>query len=420
VCVMSTSAASFEHPLVAAAREVGGVLDEVAGSDPMWLSTADKQALLVEVTTSMNKLAGLRARTLASAGDVAAETGSRDPAAWLAVETRTSRREAAQAERLGAALDRWTEVAEGLGDGAVTFEQAEVLVRALDALPESLDPALVAKAEQYLVAQAAEFGPPELRRLGRRALEVIAPDIADAEEEAALRAEERRARRVTRLTFRPRGDGTTDVHARVPEHVASRLRAYLDAMTSPRRAASGGLSPLGDVDRLPLPRRRGEAFCSMLEQLPADRLPVHGGSATSVMVMIDHAALRSGLGLAETSTGEVITASEARRLACTAGIIPVVMGGKGEILDLGRARRLFSPAQRKALAVRDRRCRAEGCDIPAAWCEAHHDRRPWIRGGRTDLSDGLMLCSFHHRRAHDSHYQRSRLPNGDVRYTWRT
>ena len=138
------------------------------------------------------------------------------------------------------------------------------------------------------------------------------------------------------------------------------------------------------------------------------------------MVTIDLDTLRSGLGLAETSTGETITAAEARRLACTAGIVPVVLGGKSEVLDLGRTRRLFSPAQRKALAVRDRHCRAEGCDLPAAWCEAHHATTAWSRDGRTDLADGLLLCSFHHHRAHDTRYQTDRFPNGDIRYTRRT
>ena len=123
--------------------------------------------------------------------------------------------------------------------------------------------------------------------------------------------------------------------------------------------------------------------------------------------------------MAETSTGDTLTAAEARRLACTAQIIPAVLGGTSEILDLGRTRRLFSPAQRKALAIRDRGCRAEGCDIPAAWSEAHH-HQPWSRGGKTDLKDGLLLCSFHHHRTHDPHWHTQRLPGGDVRYTRRT
>jgi len=145
--------------------------------------------------------------------------------------------------------------------------------------------------------------------------------------------------------------------------VASRLRAHLDAYTSPRRTALVAASG-SEVDMLPLARRRGEAFCALLEHMPSNRLPQHGGSATSVMVMVDLATLRSELGLAENSTGETITAAEARRLACTAGILPVVLGGTSEILDLGRSHRLCSPPQRKALDVRDRRCRGDGCEIP--------------------------------------------------------
>jgi hypothetical protein len=307
-------------------------------------------------------------------------------------------------------------VAEAASTGRVSWEQTGVLIRCLEALPADVDPDLMVKAEAHLVGEAGHFGPRELARLGRRVLEVIAPEVADAAEAQALAAEERRARAVTRLTMRPRADGTTDLHARLPEQVASRLRVYLDAFTSPRRTEV----PVGEVDRMPLSRRRGEAFCTLLEQLPADRLPHHGGTATSVMVTIDLEALRSGLGLAETSTGEVITAGEARRLACTASMVPVVLGGTGEILDLGRARRLFSPAQRKAMALRDHRCRAEGCDIPAAWCEAHHAEKPWSRGGRTDLAHGLLLCSFHHHRAHDQRYDGRRLPNGDIRFARRT
>jgi hypothetical protein len=138
------------------------------------------------------------------------------------------------------------------------------------------------------------------------------------------------------------------------------------------------------------------------------------------MVMIDFDALTGGLGVADLSTGGQVTATQARRLACTAGIIPVVLGGAGEVLDLGRTRRLFSPGQRKAMAIRDRRCSEEACDIPAVWCEAHHATNPWTKGGRTDLKDGLLLCSFRHHRAHHPQWVTARLPNGDVRFTRRT
>ncbi len=157
----------------------------------------------------------------------------------------------------------------------------------------------------------------------------------------------------------------------------------------------------------------------MLEAIPCERLPRHGGAATSVVVTIDHDTLREQLGAAGLDTGDRITASEAMRLACNASILPVVLDGAGQPLHLGRARRLFTSAQRTAMAVRDRRCRTHGCTVPATWCEAHH-RTPWSRGGRTDIEDGVLLCSWHHHRAHDPAYRTDTLPNGDVRFRRRT
>lgn len=148
-------------------------------------------------------------------------------------------------------------------------------------------------------------------------------------------------------------------------------------------------------------------------------MPLHGGDATTVIVAIDFAALRGELGTA-LMADQPITAAHARRLACTASIIPAVLGGESEILDLGRARRLFSAAQRKAMAIRDVHCRAEGCDIPAAWCEAHHAGRPWATGGQTDLAGGVLLCSWHHHRAHDHRYHHRRHPDGSIRFERRT
>ncbi|WP_434995954.1 DUF222 domain-containing protein [Arthrobacter sp. Ld5] len=94
--------------------------------------------------------------------------------------------------------------------------------------------------------------------------------------------------------------------------------------------------------------------------------------------------------------GGPVTARTVRKIACDADIIPVVLGGRGEVLDVGRARRLFGVAQRRALVARDRGCAFPDCTVPAVWTEAHHIT-PWVAGGRTDVSNGCLLCSFHHR-----------------------
>ena len=164
--------------------------------------------------------------------------------------------------------------------------------------------------------------------------------------------------------------------------------------------------------------RLGSAFASFLEHLDPQRLPIHGGDATTVMVTIDLPSLAEQVGSAGVATIDdvPISAAAVRRLACTAKIIPVVLSGTSEILDMGRARRLFTRAQRKALRLLHQRCRARGCRVKATWCEAHHLSQPWATGGTTDLADGTLLCCHHHHRAHDSRYETRVHPDGDITF----
>ncbi|WP_442939970.1 DUF222 domain-containing protein [Nocardioides sp. B-3] len=126
-----------------------------------------------------------------------------------------------------------------------------------------------------------------------------------------------------------------------------------------------------------------------------------------------------GPAAASLDTGGRISAGQARRLACEAGIIPAVLGGASEVLDLGRTRRFHTKAQRVAIAHRDGGCTAEGCDLPPAACHVHHDQ-PWSRGGPTDTTTGRLLCHRHHRVIHDDRYETTRLSNGKVSFHRRT
>src|SRR3546814_506775 len=129
---------------------------------------------------------------------------------------------------------------------------------------------------------------------------------------------------------------------------------------------------------------------------------------------VSSSVLTAGMIDADLGLGDNLSAAEARRLACTAKIIPAVLGNHSEILDLGRSDRLFRPAQRKAMRLRDKCCKAEGCDHPATWCEAHHLKR-WADGGRTDLTDGVLLCPYHHHLIHDPRYEHEILADGRIR-----
>ena len=83
-------------------------------------------------------------------------------------------------------------------------------------------------------------------------------------------------------------------------------------------------------------------------------------------------------------------------LCCDAAVVPIVMNGCGQPLDVGRATRTIPDGLRRAVAARDRGCAHPGCDRPPSWCECHHVV-PWERGGETTLSNLAMLCRMHHR-----------------------
>ena len=417
------------HPYVAGLERLDAELDALAGLDPTFLSLADKrQALLLAARTASRALA-LEARVIACADDVADAEGFRDPAAWVAHRANVSGASARRAQRLGVACEqRWHQVGQALSEGAMSVDQGFVVVAALDEVccagrlvEASADEwaEVLVRAECYLVEQAADFGPRALQRLGERLLEVVAPEWVEQLEERQLHDAERAARRRTSLKVQRLGDGTALIKARVPESVALRLTTLLESFTNPRGDTGETVEPGADGRRAPYERRLGEAFCSLLESLDPSRLPLHGGDATTVVITMDLKALVEGLGSASLADGSRITAGEARRLACTANLVPAVLGTRSVPLDLGHATRLFSPGQRKALAIRDRECRANGCSIPATWCEAHH-LRPWSAGGKTDLDNGLLLCSHHHHLVHDERYLHQRMPNGDLRFARRT
>ena len=152
-------------------------------------------------------------------------------------------------------------------------------------------------------------------------------------------------------------------------------------------------------------RRLADALVELARRALADGGPPDtGGLRPEVVVTMTLDQLRAGddatgpAGCAQITGGAVrepISAGAARRIACGAGIIPAVLGGRSQILDYGHTRRTASPGQRKALALRDGGCTARGCDRPPSWCEAHH-LIPWSILPRTDLNNLALVCDAHH------------------------
>lgn len=124
-----------------------------------------------------------------------------------------------------------------------------------------------------------------------------------------------------------------------------------------------------------------------------------------IFVTMSYDALKGALvGAGQTLTGESLSAGQVRRLACTAELVPVVLGSGSQVLDLGREVRLATPGQQQLLWLRDQGCSVPGCTVPATWCDAHHVSW-WSRGGATDITNLALLCGRHHTLVHERDLQ---------------
>jgi hypothetical protein len=251
----------------------------------------------------------------------------------------------------------------------------------------------------------------DLKQLSRRAdriSEVFAPESVDEVENGIVEDREKRAWQATQLWMVDQGDGTTKGGFVIPEAQADMLRNALEAISAPQIRHDDAL-----LDERPTySQKLGWAFCSLIEAIPADKLPDTAGVGAILTINLDHEVLLDKVKTATLSTGTKISAGQARRMACSLRILPAVFGGESLPLDVGRAKRLFTGHQRRALELRDRGCIFPGCDRPPSWCVAHHARERWADGSDTNLEDGVLLCPHHHRVLHDDGWDIRFAPDG--------
>jgi hypothetical protein len=428
------------HPLVRFTEALDGLLDDTIHAAAWTMSPAELQRVLPRLTRAAARLAEVELRVLhaADTASVGDDVGATNTAHWWAHVTGQRIPAARSATVLAEKLDGGHEaVRTALAAGRVQVAQARVIVAAVEELPTDLvGPELVSDAEADLVGLAdldGEFrlDPKALRVAGRRVLEVVAPEIAEAHEKDVLEREERDAETSAYLHLRHDGHGSVIGKFKIPALHGAILTRHLTALAAPRHqdAVNGHGSDRGDADVQPArstwPVRLGEAFCEYLVTRPTTGagMPKAGGMAATVVVTMTLEQLRGGLKgsdkAAVLDTGEPISASLARRLACEAGIIPAVLGSTSQPLDLGRKTRFHTEPQRIALMLRDGGCAVVGCDAPPGMTHAHH-KDSWSSGGGTSIDRGVLLCGPHHRTAHDARYQLKTDSHGRVTFTRRT
>lgn len=405
---------------------VGAARDAVQAAQAVRLGSVDDASLgaaLVEVAALQSQVVSLKLQVLAEADArrLAEQTADTDTGAWAAKLTGTTQ----AVMRGGLWLARLLEEKYGVtrrafADGGIEEAQAQVIVRAAEKLPSGVTPAERESAEAHLVAKAVEgMNARQLRQAARRMLEVVSAELADEHEASMLEGEEERAEVETWMTLHDNADGTFSGRFVIPEVHGHLLRNVLEKLSSPNRLSRnragdvvGDETVPGMAQNLNWSERLGSAFVELIEHLPTTSF---GPVGATLIATIDHQRLLDGLGSARLDSGAHISAGEARRLACGAGIVPAVLGGPSAPLDLGRLVRLHTETMRRALALTHDTCAAEGCERPFAWCDIHHPH-PWSQGGQTSVKNGIPLCGHHHRRAHDKVFDLSILPTGEARF----
>ncbi|HKY57056.1 MAG TPA: DUF222 domain-containing protein [Aeromicrobium sp.] len=341
--------------------------------------------------------AAVRAVEWTSPGRTAAQNIARD----FGNDNRAAQRELNDAQTTSKA----SMAEQAAADGTISHRHATVIGRALADLPADTTAEQRTWCEKALIRDAAHYSPTDLATRGRRITDQFKPEPeVDTDEDALLRRREAMARAKTSLSLWDNHDGTWSGRFTIPELHGRILKTVTDAHTAPRRSH---LDPTADPFE-PLDKRQGKAFCSILEHIPTDGLPTSGGTPIRIVVTISEDKLRSKVAAATLATGERLSAGQLRRLAANHGIIPAVLGSDSIPVDLGRTQRLFSKAQRDALAVMDGGCTAPGCDRPPSWCEVQHTR-PWAHDGNTDLSNATLHCSACHHRADQEGWKYKRV-----------
>lgn len=160
-----------------------------------------------------------------------------------------------------------------------------------------------------------------------------------------------------------------------------------------------------DVGERPQSERAAEALINILQRAlngPDDKM--YGVSRAQIGIMLTEAELKAGKAGRSVEDDEPISAEVIEHLSCDAEHYRAVLDARGEVLDLGRTVRTATPAQRRAVVARDRRCITPGCDRPPRMCQVHHVHY-FSNGGTTTVSRLVLLCPRHHRQLHSGKWR---------------
>ncbi|SFN16340.1 5-methylcytosine-specific restriction enzyme A [Pseudonocardia ammonioxydans] len=279
--------------------------------------------------------------------------------------------------------------AERFADGRIGLRHVHVIATVLGShAARRIHPDRLALAEAEIAEHATVYNPGELHTWATRLIEALDDDGPEPDD-----------------TPPPQINTLTVVANRTGSGGRIRGRfddaALFDAIAT---AVDALAAPRDNLDERSPEQRQAEGLSEICARaLDHGDLPETGGRRPVISVLIGLEDLQRRARAAVLDFGGQITPESLRMLACDAGVVPIVMNGQGQPLDVGRIKRTVPDGLRRAITARDRGCAHPGCNRPPSWCEVHHIR-PWEADGETSLGNCVMLCRVHHRLLHHSEW----------------
>ena len=292
---------------------------------------------------------------------------------------------------------RLTATAEVFTSGRTGLRHVEVIAKVLaTAAADRLTPEVWAGAEVQLAEKATVYSPSELQAWGTALVEALDQDGAEPDDRPPALVNE------LRLTRNPNGAGGKLKGRFDDAAMFDAIAAVIDAKAK----------PLTGDDERSAAQRQAEALADVCGYvLDHGDVPECGGRRPHLNVLVRLEDLENRCRAAVLDFGGTLTPESLRLLACDAAVVPIVMNGKGQPLDVGRLTRTIPDGLRRAVAARaGGSCEHPGCGRPRSWCEIHHIKE-WQDGGETALHNCVMLCRVHHRLLHHSEWL-VRIHNG--------
>jgi hypothetical protein len=352
-----------------------------AAADPTEWTVAEQAEYLTNSQVVINQLQAMQ-HTVIAAFDAAGGAkllGSRTTSAWLQKSMLLTGAQAGSMVHTARALrDQLPCTASSFLAGTLSLEHVEAIRKAHRRLGEGFE-----RIEGTVSEYACHHNIRDLRRLIETVIDQYDPTSYDRERE-----DEREGRYVS---FSETLGGWWRIDGRLDPATGQKLKAALEVF-SERSGEDDPRSPK---------QRRCDALGEIADRALGQVDRPSGSSAVTILVTPDQLRDGDGVGWPYSmlmSRQDLAIHSCAAQVAYVVGF-PTDVAPRWEPLAVGMSQRYATPAQRRALAVRDGGCVHPGCTVRPERCLAHHIVH-WRDGGPTDLPNLVLLCDFHHRRVH--------------------